>query len=89
MFVLHFMLKDVYVNNLMDWVSFFGWMSLFSLAGFLLVGFGLQLIIKSTKTETYNQQFWVLERLENFTKKMKQKKNRENCDVMVWLSLMV
>ena len=54
MFVLHFMLKDVYVNNLMDWVSFFGWMSLFSLAGFLLVGFGLQLIIKSTKTETYN-----------------------------------
>ena len=54
MFVLHFTLKDVYVNNLMDWVSFFGWMSLFSLAGFLLVGFGLQLIIKSTKTETYN-----------------------------------
>jgi hypothetical protein len=52
MFVLHFMMKDVYVNNILDWVSFFGWMSLFSCAGFLLVGLGLQLIIKSTKVET-------------------------------------
>jgi hypothetical protein len=52
MFVLHFMLKDVYVNNVMDWVSFFGWMSLFSFAGFLLVGLGLMLIIKSVKAET-------------------------------------
>ena len=52
MFVLHFMLKDVYVNNVMDWVSFFGWMSLFSFVGFLLVGLGLMLIIKSVKAET-------------------------------------
>jgi small neutral amino acid transporter SnatA (MarC family) len=52
MFVLHFMVKDVYVNNVMDWVSFFGWMSLFSFMGFLLVGLGLQLIIKSVRAGT-------------------------------------
>ena len=59
MFVLHFMVKDVYVNNVMDWVSFFGWMSLFSFMGFLLIGLGLQLIIKSTRAETWqpNQCF--------------------------------
>ena len=52
MFVLHFMLKDVYVNNLMDWVSFFGWMLLFSFVGFLLIGLGLMLIIRNAKAET-------------------------------------
>jgi hypothetical protein len=52
MFVLHFMAKDVYVVNIMDWVSFVGWMSMFSFIGFMLVGIGLQLIIKSTKAET-------------------------------------
>ena len=52
MFVLHFMLQGVYVSNIMDWASFFGWMSLFSFAGFLLVGLGLMLIIKSVKAET-------------------------------------
>ena len=52
MFVLHFMLQGVYVSNVMDWVSFFGWMSLFSFAGFLLLGLGLMLIIKNAKTET-------------------------------------
>ena len=52
MFVLHFMLKDVYVNNLMDWVSFFGWMLLFSFVGFLLLGLGLMLIIRNAKAET-------------------------------------
>ena len=49
MFVLHFMVKDVYVANIMDWVSFFGWMSLFSFVGFLLVGYGLGAIIKEAK----------------------------------------
>ena len=52
MFVLHFMVKDVYVSNVMDWVSFFGWMLLFSFTGFLLIGLGLQLIIKSARAET-------------------------------------
>lgn len=46
MFVLHFMVQRVYVRNIMDWVSFVGWMSMFSLAGFLLVGLGIRLIIK-------------------------------------------
>ena len=52
MFVLHFMVKDVYVANIMDWVSFFGWMSLFSFVGFLLVGYGLRTIIKEAKNKT-------------------------------------
>ena len=46
MFVLHFMVQGVYVRNIMDWVSFVGWMSMFSLVGFLLVGLGIRLIIK-------------------------------------------
>ena len=46
MFVLHFMVQRVYVSNVMDWVSFVGWMSMFSFAGFLLVGLGIRLIIK-------------------------------------------
>jgi hypothetical protein len=52
MFVLHFMFQGVYVSNIMDWVSFFGWMSLFSFVGFLLLGLGLMLIIKNAKAET-------------------------------------
>jgi hypothetical protein len=51
MFVFHFMLKDVYVRDIMDWVGFFGWMSLFSFVGFLLLGLGLKLIFKSQKAE--------------------------------------
>ena len=46
MFVLHFMVQGVYVRNIMDWVSFVGWRSMFSLVGFLLVGLGIRLIIK-------------------------------------------
>lgn len=46
MFVLHFMVQGVYVRNIMDWVSFVGWMSMFSLVGFLLVGLGIWSIIK-------------------------------------------
>ena len=46
MFVLHFMVQRVYVSNVMDWVSFVGWMSMFSLVGFLLVGLGIRFIIK-------------------------------------------
>jgi hypothetical protein len=46
MFVLHFMVRGVYVNAYLDWVSFVGWMSMFSFAGFLLVGLGIWLIIK-------------------------------------------
>ncbi len=46
MFVLHFIVQRVYVSNVMDWVSFVGWMSMFSLVGFLLVGLGIQFIIK-------------------------------------------
>ena len=52
MFVLHFMFQGVYVRDVMDWVSFLGWMSLFSFVGFLLLGFGLLLIIKNAKAET-------------------------------------
>ena len=52
MFVLHFMFQGVYVSSIMDWVSFFGWMSLFSFVGFLLLGLGLMLIIKNAKAET-------------------------------------
>jgi hypothetical protein len=52
MFVLHFMFQGMYVSNIMDWVSFFGWMSLFSFVGFLLLGLGLMLIIKNAKAET-------------------------------------
>ena len=52
MFVLHFMFQGVYVSNIMDWVSFFGWMSLFSFVGFLLLGLGLMLIIRNAKAET-------------------------------------
>jgi CBS domain containing-hemolysin-like protein len=46
MFVLHFMVQRVYVRNIMDWVSFVGWMSMFGFVGFLLVGLGIWLIIK-------------------------------------------
>lgn len=52
MFVLHFMLQGVYAINLWDWMSFFVWMSLFSFVGFMLLGFGLMLIIKNAKAET-------------------------------------
>jgi hypothetical protein len=52
MFVVHFMLQGVYVSNIMDWVSFWGWMTLFSFVGFLLLGSGLMLIIKNAKAET-------------------------------------
>ena len=52
MFVLHFMFQGVYVRDVMDWVSFLGWMSLFSFVGFLLLGLGLMLIIKNAKAET-------------------------------------
>jgi hypothetical protein len=52
MFVLHFMFQGVYVSSIMDWVSFFGWMLLFSFVGFLLIGLGLMLIIRNAKAET-------------------------------------
>ena len=52
MFVLHFMFQGVYVSSIMDWVSFFGWMLLFSFVGFLLLGLGLMLIIRNAKAET-------------------------------------
>ena len=52
MFVLHFMFQVVYVRDVWDWVSFVGWMSLFSFVGFLLLGLGLMLIIKNAKAET-------------------------------------
>lgn len=51
MFTLHFMMSKIYVQQVMDWVSFVLWMTIFSLLGFILLGFGLQLIIKNAITE--------------------------------------
>ena len=53
MFVLHFILKDVYVKDIWDWISFFGWMSLFSFVGFFFFGLGIWLIIRDIKAETW------------------------------------
>jgi len=47
MFVLRFVTSVVYVEQLMDWVNFLSWTITLSLVGFILLGFGLYLIIKN------------------------------------------
>lgn len=49
MFVLHFIVQNVYVSVIWDWAGFIGWMSLFSFVGFLLFGYGLMQIVKQEK----------------------------------------
>ena len=51
MFALRFVTSVVYVEQLMDWVNFLLWMIMLSLAGFILLGFGLYLIIKNATKE--------------------------------------
>jgi hypothetical protein len=51
MFVLRFVTSVVYVEQLIDWMNFLLWVIILSLVGFILLGFGSYLMIRSAIKE--------------------------------------